>query len=92
MKQTSAGASDPTFTIGGISSDPVSVFSPKSFGMTLSNLVTLQITADKDAAFDNFDFTINSTPVPEPASAAFLGLGSLALVVRRLRRRNSVVA
>ncbi len=30
--------------------------------------------------------------VPEPASAAFLGLGSLALVVRRLRRRSSVVA
>jgi hypothetical protein len=30
--------------------------------------------------------------VPEPTSAAFLGLGSLALVVRRLRRRTSVVA
>lgn len=30
--------------------------------------------------------------VPEPASAAFLGLGSLALVVRRLRRRNTVIA
>jgi hypothetical protein len=30
--------------------------------------------------------------VPEPASAAALCLGSLALVVRRLRRRSSVVA
>ncbi len=30
--------------------------------------------------------------VPEPASAAALCLGSFALVVRRLRRRNSVVA
>lgn len=65
------------------------------------------ITFDADNIFVDFkglDFTAASilefnvsslaapAAVPEPASAAFLGLGSLALVVRRLRRRTSVVA
>jgi hypothetical protein len=44
-------------------------------------------------ALDNIEIdTLAAAAVPEPASAAFLGLGSLALVVRRLRRRSSVVA
>jgi hypothetical protein len=52
----------------------------------------------KGLAYDQDSFlSLNVLPmavsaVPEPASAAFLGLGSLALVVRRLRRRTSVVA
>jgi hypothetical protein len=40
----------------------------------------------------NYAFINQIAAVPEPASAAFLGLGSLALVVRRLRRRNTVIA
>jgi hypothetical protein len=51
------------------------------------------VTAD-DGASLSFNVSSLAPPaaVPEPASAAFLGLGSLALVVRRLRRRSSVVA
>ena len=38
------------------------------------------------------EYVAGPVAVPEPASAAFLGLGSLAVVIRRLRRRSSVVA
>jgi hypothetical protein len=82
-----------TFTIGGNVFGPIGTLAPTSFGATFSNLTSLVFNATADSAFDNFDFTINApSAVPEPASAAFLGLGSLALVVRRLRRRTSVVA
>jgi hypothetical protein len=93
---------DPAFTIsgfngvtpGGVVNTPtLGTLTPTLFGVTLSNLTRVVITATREAAFDKFDYEINAAAaVPEPASAAFLGLGSLALVVRRLRRRSSVVA
>lgn len=63
---------------------------------TFTNLfsVTIEWTSGDELAIDDIilsDF-VSPAAVPEPASAAFLGLGSLALVVRRLRRRSSVVA
>ncbi len=88
-----SGASATAFTIGGNPFGPFGTLTPTSFGATFSNLTSLVFNASTDAAFDNFDYTINApSAVPEPASAAFLGLGSLALVVRRLRRRNTVIA
>jgi hypothetical protein len=61
-----------------------------------SNLVSAVFTTSSSLApvyFDNVNVTASApAAVPEPASAAALCLGSLALVVRRLRRRSSVVA
>jgi hypothetical protein len=95
MKQTSAGVNNPLFTINGFdaANGAISTYVDDNFGNNLVNVTSLLISSTQDAAFDKFDFTINlPAAVPEPASAAFLGLGSLALVVRRLRRRTSVVA
>jgi hypothetical protein len=97
LGRTTSSVSDPTFTITGsgpgVNFGPFATLTPTAFGATFSNITSLVIAATQEAAFDNFDYTINgAAAVPEPASAAFLGLGSLALVVRRLRRRNSVVA
>jgi hypothetical protein len=60
-----------------------------------SNLTSYIITSDIAGNLVLDDITLSEVSVaavPEPASAAFLGLGSLALVVRRLRRRNTVIA
>jgi hypothetical protein len=97
LGRAATAGSDPTFTITGagpgVFFGPYATLTTVPFGASFSNLTSLVITATQDAAFDNFDYTINvAAAVPEPASAAFLGLGSLALVVRRLRRRTSVVA
>jgi hypothetical protein len=92
-------SAEPSFTITGSGpgvnvSGPFLALTTTSFGgAPFSNLSSLVISATQDAAFDNFKFTINApAAVPEPASAAALCLGSLALVVRRMRRRNPVVA
>jgi hypothetical protein len=60
----------------------------------LLNVSSVSIQSDVgNTILDNIRIdTIAAAAVPEPTSAAFLGLGSLALVVRRLRRRSSVVA
>jgi hypothetical protein len=95
MKQNSAGLSNPLFTINGFdaANGAISTYVDDNFGNNLVNVTSLFISSTQDAAFDKFVFAINlPAAVPEPASAAFLGLGSLALVVRRLRRRTSVVA
>jgi hypothetical protein len=60
----------------------------------ITNVSSVVITSTTPFVFlDNFIITPTAAAaVPEPASAAFLGLGSLAFVVRRLRRRSSVAA
>jgi hypothetical protein len=66
-----------------------------TFGAGFTNLTSITFEANDVALIDNIGwetFVAGPAAVPEPASAAFLGLGSLALVVRRLRRRTSVVA
>ena len=73
------------------------VSSKTTFLPGFSNLVSAIFTTSSSVnsayvMFDNVIVTASPAAVPEPASAAFLGLGSLALVVRRLRRRSSVVA
>ena len=64
------------------------------FNWTNLSSVVFSTSAGGDIGLDDLNVELYSAPaaVPEPASAAFLGLGSLALVVRRLRRRTSVVA
>jgi hypothetical protein len=62
---------------------------------SLTNLtsVTINWLSGDSLAIDNIvlsDF-VAPAAVPEPASTAILGLGSLALVVRRLRRRSLIV-
>ncbi len=58
------------------------------------NLTSITISSSAvPVLLDNITFSVVvPAAVPEPASAAFLGLGSLALVVRRMRRRSSVAA
>jgi len=46
---------------------------------------TLAVSNNMTVRYDNFDLTITATPIPEPTSAALLGLGGLALVARRRR-------
>ena len=60
----------------------------------LASVVFSAAQANDTLAIDDIFVDLFSAPaaVPEPASAVFLGLGSMALVVRRLRRRTSVVA
>jgi hypothetical protein len=95
LGSTVASANPPAFTIGGVAIPGTfsSLTSTAFSGAAFSNLTSLTFVATEDAAFDNFAFTINAAAaVPEPASTAFLGLGSFALVLRRVRRRTSVVA
>ncbi len=84
------GPATQSFTTDGT----LETFSP-NFGLGWTNLSSVVFsTPDGQIGLDNLNVVLSSPPaaVPEPASAAFLGLGSLALVVRRLRRRTSVVA
>ncbi|MCX6123837.1 MAG: PEP-CTERM sorting domain-containing protein [Proteobacteria bacterium] len=70
-------------------------FDLAGFGFTnLSSVVFSTTLPGNVVALDDIQVQPFAAPaaVPEPTSAAFLGLGSLALVVRRLRRRTSVVA
>jgi hypothetical protein len=70
----------------------VSVLTPSLTNLTA---VTINWLSGDSLAIDNIvlsDFIAGPAAVPEPATAAFLGLGSLAMVFRRLRRRTSVVA
>ena len=63
-------------------------------GFTNLNSVTIHWLSGAALAIDNIVLTefVPPAAVPEPASAVALCFGSLALVVRRLRRRNPVVA
>jgi hypothetical protein len=74
------------FVFGAGVHTPIAVGLLNVGGVTISSSVANTI-------LDNIQInTLAAAAVPEPASAAFLGLGSLALVVRRLRRRSSAVA
>jgi hypothetical protein len=69
----------------------VSVVTP---GFTNLSSVVIQWTAGSELAIDHINLSDFVAPaaVPEPASTAALCFGSLALVVRRMRRRNAVLA
>lgn len=70
----------------------VNVLTPSLMNLTS---VTINWLSGDSLAIDNIvlsDFIAGPAAVPEPATTAVLGLGSLAMVFRRLRRRTSVVA
>ncbi len=82
---------DMTISMGGQSASHIGTgikaASSNSFTFTASTTTeTLSIAfnhtnGDSESGFDSTNFTV--TPVPEPSSAALLGLGGLALILRR---------
>jgi hypothetical protein len=61
------------------------------FGISVNDLnpiTTVSFTADGFVRFDDMAFIVSLTPIPEPATSAILGLGSLVGIMALRRRRN----
>jgi hypothetical protein len=61
------------------------------FGISVNDLnpiTSVSFTADGFVRFDDMAFIVSLTPIPEPATSAILGLGSLVGIMALRRRRS----